>query len=67
VRILPTDPSRKDLELMAKVMYGGGLSMELHMQIQLYAIIEAHLKVAVRDLNADVRIFKIYQTMSHQL
>lgn len=60
IRILPTDPSRKDLELLAKVMYGGGLAMELHMQIQMYAIIEAHLKVTVKDFSADVRSPLLY-------
>jgi hypothetical protein len=53
-RILPSSPDRKDLDLLAKFVYLGGFSMELHTQIQLYAVIEAHLKVTIVECSGNV-------------
>lgn len=48
-QILPTDPARKDLEILAQLIYLGGFTMELHTQMNLYSVIEAHLKVVIKD------------------
>lgn len=54
IQILPTDASRKDLRMQAKFIYYGGFSMELHTQIQLYSVLEAHVKVTVLDCTGDM-------------
>ena len=42
-------------EIAAKFTYFGGFSMDVHTQLQLYSVIEAHLKVAIRECSGTVR------------
>lgn len=58
IRILPTDPAKKDFELSGKFIYMGGFSMELYVQLQLYSAVEARISAKIIECFGDM-LFKI--------